>query len=58
MLRSQTQKSDDASTPPLPGNVTVKLATEPDVNGKQTTTGAKHSFLTGVKLRSLLGAEN
>lgn len=58
MLRSQTQKSVDAITPPQPGNVTVKLATEPDMNGKQTSTGAKHSFLTGVKLRSLLGAKN
>lgn len=39
-------------------NVTFKLATEPDIDGKQTTTGAKHSFLTGIKLRSLLGTEN
>jgi len=37
--------------------MTFKLATEPDMNGKQTTTGAKYSFLTGIKLRSLLGAE-
>ena len=58
VLRSQTQKSNDASTPPQPGNVTFKLATEPVMNGKQTTTEAKHSFLTGIKLRSLLGTEN
>lgn len=58
VLRSQTQKSNDASTPPQPENMTFKLATEPDINGKQKTTGAKHSFPTGTKLRSPLGTEN
>lgn len=57
MPRSQTEKKNDASTPPQPGNVTFKLATDPDMTGKQTTTWAKHSFLTGIKLRRLLGRE-
>lgn len=58
VLRSQTRKSNDASTPLQPGNMTFKLATELDTNGKQKTTGAKHNFPNGIELRSLLGTEN
>lgn len=58
VLRSQTWKSNDASTPLQPENMTFKLATEPDTNGKQNTTGSKHSFPNGIGLRSLLGTEN
>lgn len=58
MLRSQTEKGNDASIPPQPGNVAFNLAAKPGMNGKQTTTEAKHSFLGGIKLRSLLATEN